>query len=95
MMSVEKPKNFKRSIGKLAKYLGGYKIAIAIVGFCAALGTIFSVISPKIMGRATTALAEGLQKKITGTGGLDFAYIGKILMFTLALYAVSAVFSFD
>ncbi|MBO4390648.1 MAG: ABC transporter ATP-binding protein [Lachnospiraceae bacterium] len=94
MMMVEKPKDFKGSIGKLLKYIGGYKFAIVIVGICAALGTIFSVISPKIMGRATTALAEGLQKKITGTGGLDFEYIAKILMFTLLLYLISCLFSF-
>ena len=46
------------------------------------------------MGKATTALAEGLMNKIAGTGGIDFDYIAKVLLFTLALYVVSAIFMF-
>ena len=46
------------------------------------------------MGKATTALAEGLMKKIAGTGGIDFTRIGKILLLTLGLYLTSTVFNF-
>ena len=90
----DKPKNMKASIGKLFRYVGSYKIAIFIVMIIAALSTIFGVVSPKIMGKATTALAEGLGAKIAGTGGIDFTYIGKILLFVLALYFGSALFNF-
>ena len=60
----------------------------------AAVSTVFSVAGPKVMGKATTALAEGLMNKIAGTGGIDFDYIAKVLLFTLALYVVSAIFMF-
>jgi ATP-binding cassette subfamily B protein len=94
MMPGEKPKNFKASIGKLIRYLGKYWSAIIAVMIFAAVSTVFSVAGPKVMGKATTALAEGLGKKIAGTGSIDFTYIGKILLFTLGLYLCSALFSF-
>lgn len=90
----EKPKDFKGSSKKLIKYLGKYWIAIVIVMIFAAASTVFSVAGPKIMGKATTALAEGLMDKISGTGGIDFDYIAKVLLFTLGLYIISAVFMF-
>lgn len=94
MMPTEKAKNFKGSIGQLLKYMGRYRIAIFIVMIFAAVSTVFSVAGPKVMGKATTALATGLMEKIGGTGGIDFSYIAKILLITLGLYAASAVFSF-
>lgn len=93
-MPVEKAKNFKGTMKNLVKYMGRYKIAILIVMVCAGISAVFSVVGPKIMGKATTALFEGLTKKIAGTGGIDFSYISKILLITLALYAVSAIFAF-
>ena len=79
---------------KLIKYLGRYWAAIIAVMIFAAVSTVFSVAGPKVMGKATTALAEGLMNKIAGTGGIDFDYIAKVLLFTLALYVVSAIFMF-
>ena len=61
---------------------------------CAACSTVFNVAGPKILGKATTALSEGLMEKIRGTGSIDFTKIGKILLFTLGLYLMSALFSF-
>ena len=90
----EKPKNFKNSMKKLISYLGAYKIAIFIVMILAAVATIFSVAGPKIMAKATNKLFDGLMSKIAGTGGIDFGYIGKILLFTLGLYIFSSVVSF-
>ena len=90
----EKPKDFKGSMGKLIRYMGNYWAAIIVVMIFAAVSTVFSVLGPKVMGKATTALADGLMSKITGTGGIDFSYIGKILLITLSLYVASAVFSF-
>jgi hypothetical protein len=93
-MSVDKPKNFRKSLGKLFKYMGRYKYAIFAVMVMAAISTVFSVAGPKVMGKATTELANGLMKKVNGTGGIDFTLIGKILLITLALYVTSVAFSF-
>ena len=93
-MPGEKPKNFRKSLGKLFKYMGRYKYAIFAVMVMAAISTVFSVAGPKVMGKATTELANGLMKKVNGTGGIDFTLIGKILLFTLALYVTSVAFSF-
>lgn len=94
MMPAEKAKDFKGSIGKLIKYVGSYKIAIFIVMIMAAASTVFNVAGPKVLGKATTGLSEGLMRKIAGTGGIDFDYIGKILLIVLGLYVCSAIFNF-
>ncbi|MEE1100378.1 MAG: ABC transporter ATP-binding protein [Agathobacter sp.] len=94
MAPGDKPKDFKGSMKKLINYLGRYWIAIIVVMIFAAISTIFAVAGPKIMGKATTKLAEGLMAKISGTGSIDFDYIAKILLITLGLYAFSACFSF-
>lgn len=93
-MVTEKARDFKGSTKKLIKYLGRYWAAIIAVMIFAAVSTVFSVAGPKVMGKATTALADGLMNKIAGTGGIDFDYIAKVLLFTLALYVVSAIFMF-
>ncbi len=94
MQPGEKPKDFNSSIKKMIRYIGGYKFAILIVMIVAVLSTILNVISPKIMGKATTALSEGLIAKIAGTGGINFERIGQILFLTFLLYVCSAVFRF-
>lgn len=94
MQPGEKPKDFKKSIKKLMSYIGKYKVAIFVVMFFAACSTIFNVAGPKILGKATTALSEGLMTKIQGTGSIDFGKIGSILLFVLGLYLCSAVFNF-
>ncbi len=94
MQPGEKPKDFKASTSKLMKYIGNYKAAIIVVMIFAVCSTIFNVISPKIMGKATTALSEGLVAKIAGTGSIDFQKIGQILLFVLGLYLCSALFNF-
>ena len=93
-MPVEKAKDFKGSIGKLFSYMKRFHGAIVVVMLCAVASTVFSVIGPDIMGKATTSLASGLMEKIQGTGSIDFVYIGKILLFVLGLYLFSALFSF-
>ena len=94
MVPGEKAKDFKKSLKQLLSYLGKFKVAVFIVMIIAALSTVFSVAGPKVMGKATTALSEGLMQKIAGTGGIDFSFISKILLFTLGLYIVSSVFTF-
>ncbi|MCI5958638.1 MAG: ABC transporter ATP-binding protein/permease [Lachnospiraceae bacterium] len=94
MMPAEKAKNFKGSIGKLIAYIGRYKFPILVVMVFAIIGTVFNVVGPKILGKATTELSRGLMAKIAGTGGIDLTKIGRILIFVLGLYVISAVFTF-
>lgn len=94
MVPGEKPKDLKGSIGKLFVYMGSFKIAVFCVMVFAVISTVFNVVGPKILGRATTALSEGLMGKIAKTGGIDFDFIGKILLITLGLYVISSLFNF-
>ena len=94
MQPGEKPKNFKASIKKLIQYIAKYKIGIIVVMLFAACSTVFAVVGPKILGKATTTLTEGLMAKIQRTGSIDFGKIGSILLFVLGLYLLSAIFSF-
>ena len=93
-MPVEKAKDFKGSIGKLFAYMKQYHAAVAVVILCAIASTVFSVIGPDILGKATTELSNGLLAKIQGTGSIDFTKIGQILLFVLGLYLLSTLFSF-
>ena len=94
MVPGEKAKDLKGALGKILRYMGKYKIAVVFVMIIAACSTVFSVLGPKVLGKATTGLAEGLMAKVAGTGGIDFSYIGKVLLFVLGLYLVSSVLSF-
>ena len=89
----EKAKDIKGTTKKLAGLLSKYKIAIIIVIIFAIGSTIFSIVGPKILGNATTEIYTGLMNKISGTGGIDFEKIGKIILFALGLYGVSALFN--
>ena len=93
-MPAEKARDFKGTIGRLLAYSGRYKFALFGVLLFAVGSTVFSVVGPKILGMATTTLFQGLVLKIQGTGGIDFGKIGAILIGLLALYGVSALFSF-
>jgi len=90
---AEKAKDFKGTIRKLLVYLGGYKIGIVLVMICASASALFNILSPKILGKATTALSEGLMRKIAGTGGIDFEAIGKVLLTVMVLYGISGLFA--
>lgn len=92
---VEKAKDFKGTMRTLMSYLAKYKLSIIIV-FIFAIGSVtFSVIGPKILGKATTEIFNGLVGKVSGEGsGIDFEAIKRILIVLVILYIVSAIFSF-
>ena len=90
----EKPNNFKGTIGQLFRYLGRYRLGLALVLVLALASTAFGIVGPKILSTATTELATGLGRKLSGLGGIDFGKIGRILLTVLALYLVSAACSF-
>jgi ATP-binding cassette, subfamily B, multidrug efflux pump len=92
----EKPKDFKGAFSKLVSYLSPYKWQLVMVIIFAIASTIFSIVGPKILGKATTKIFEGLISKISGVegGGIDFEYIGNIIMLLMGLYVLSALFSY-
>ena len=94
MMPGEKAKNFRTTLKNLIDYMGRYKFAVLAVIVFATASTIFSVAGPKVMGMATTELAEGLMRKIQGSGGIDFDRILRILLYTIGLYGFSSAFIF-
>ena len=91
----EKAKDFKGTIKKLGSYLADFKISLILVVIFAIIGTTFSIVGPKILGKATTKIFEGLVEKVTGVegAGIDFDYIGKILIILIGLYIISLLFS--
>jgi ATP-binding cassette subfamily B protein len=95
MRGGEKPQDFKGTMKKLLKYLSVYKVSIIIVFVFAIVSTIFSIVGPKILGKATTKLFEGVVAQIAGTGnGVDFVFIRNIILELLGLYLISAGFSY-
>lgn len=95
MMAGDKAKDFKGTFRQFVKYMGFYKYSVLIVMIFAVCSTVFMIIGPKILGNATTVLAEGIMGMYTGsTEGIDFGKIGEILLFLLGLYVVSSFFSF-
>ena len=93
MQPTEKAKDFKGSMKKLFGYMGRYKFRFILMFIFAVAGTAFNIAGPKILGKATTELFNGLVAKVNGTGGIDFGKIGMILLWTLGLYVASACFS--
>ncbi len=95
MMPGEKPSDFKGTFRKLIKYMREFRLAMLIVLIFSIGSTVFAIIGPKILGRATTRLFEGVISKFSDSAaGIDFAYIGNILIWLLVLYLVSALFNY-
>lgn len=94
MMPGEKAKDFKGTTRKILSYIGRYKIAIVLVMISAVAGTVFNIVGPKVLSKATTEIFNGLVSKVSGGAGIDFHKIGVILLILLGLYCVSALFSF-
>ncbi|MCI1945763.1 ABC transporter ATP-binding protein [Clostridium luticellarii] len=94
IIAGEKAHNFKDTMKKLMGYLGIYKTSITVVVIFAVASTVFSIVGPKILGKATTKLFEGVMAKISGTGSIDFVYIGRIIVLLAVLYAVGSLFAY-
>ena len=93
-MSAEKAKDFKTAMKRLLNYMKRYRLQLAVMMIFAVGSTIFNIVGPKVLGKATTELYEGLVSKISGGAGIDFGKIGEILLFALGLYLISSAFSF-
>ncbi|MHB0876424.1 MAG: ABC transporter ATP-binding protein [Anaerolineae bacterium] len=94
-MKGEKARDFKGTMAKLAGYLSTYKLSLVVVLVFAIGSTVFTIVGPKILGKATTRLFEGVVAQIAGTGsGIDFTYIGNIVLTLAGLYVLSAAFGY-
>jgi len=96
MGKAEKAKDFKGTMSKLFAYLAPYRISIFTVIIFSIASSAFSILGPKVLGKATTKIFEGIVSKVTGVqgAGIDFDYISRILIIMLGLYIISAAFSF-
>ncbi|MFZ5921564.1 MAG: ABC transporter ATP-binding protein [Chloroflexota bacterium] len=94
MMKGDKARDFKGTMSKLIGYLGKYKAAVLVVFVFAVGSAAANIAGPKILGQATTKLFEGVMAQLNGTGSIDFSAIGRIVLLTLGLYLVSAVFAY-
>ncbi|MDO4534379.1 MAG: ABC transporter ATP-binding protein [Clostridium perfringens] len=94
--SPQKAKDFKKAMKSLLSYLKPYRLSLVVVIIFAILSSVFSIVGPKILGNATTEIYTGIMGKILGTNsaGINFEAIGKILLVLLALYILSAGFSY-
>ena len=94
MRKGEKPRDFKGTLKKLIQYLGQYRALIIFIWLLAIASTVFSIAGPKILGKATTKLFEGVMSEIAGSGTIDFTYIGHIIITVLLLYLFSSVLAY-
>jgi len=94
LMAGEKSRDFKGTMKKLIAYLGPYHWPILCVMIFAIVSTILAILGPKVLGNATTALFEGVVKKLTRTGDIDFSKIKTILLTALALYVSSSILQY-
>jgi ATP-binding cassette subfamily B multidrug efflux pump len=94
MMKGEKPRDFKGTMKKLIRYLSPYRLPMLAVFLFAIAATICGIVGPKILGKATTKLFEGVMAQITGSGSIDFVYIGNIILLVTGLYVASSMLSF-
>ncbi|MBE0067979.1 ABC transporter ATP-binding protein [Thermoanaerobacterium thermosaccharolyticum] len=94
MVGGEKANDFKGTMKKLMSYLGDYKFSILFVIIFAAGSAALSIAGPKILSKAITKLYEGVMAKISGTGNIDFNYIGKIILILIGLYLLSSGFGY-
>jgi ATP-binding cassette, subfamily B, multidrug efflux pump len=91
----ERARNFRGTIGRLMEYLREYRLSIIIVLLFAIASTVFSIVGPKILGQATTKLFEGVVGQLSGSdAGIDFEYIGNIILLLAVLYMIASVFSY-
>ncbi len=89
-----KARDFRGSMARLFQTLKPYRLAFIIVGIFAIASTVFNIVGPKMLGRATTTLFEGVIAQIAGTGSIDFEAIGEILLTMAALYLMSSAFGY-
>lgn len=89
----QKAKNFKKTLKQLLSYLKDYKLAMFFVIVFAIGSTVLLIVGPKILGNITTEIFNGLMRKVTNTGGIDFDVINHTVIILIGLYLISTLFS--
>ncbi len=90
---MEKPKDFKGSVKKLLSALKPWRVQLGMAALLSILSASITIFGPKVLGNATTEIFTGVMRKVQGTGGIDFAAIGRVLLLLIGLYLISSLFS--
>jgi ATP-binding cassette subfamily B protein len=95
-MPTQKARNFKATMRRLVGYLHPHRAALVVVILAGAVGTVFSVVGPKLLGMVTTKIFEGFLARARGVpgGGVDFDYVGRLLAILIALYLIASAFQY-
>ncbi|HTP02769.1 MAG TPA: ABC transporter ATP-binding protein [Anaerolineales bacterium] len=94
-VQAAKAKDSRKTLRTLTRYLEPYQVKIIIVMVFAALSSVFSIVGPKLLGKVTTKLAEGLIAYYSGTAlYMDFAYMGRLIVLLISLYLISMIFAY-
>ncbi|MCR5701624.1 MAG: ABC transporter ATP-binding protein/permease [Lachnospiraceae bacterium] len=91
---VEKPKDFNGTFKKLMEYISKYHGLLIFVAILTTASTVFNILGPKVLGRATTEIFNGLVSKLSGGAGIDFTKLGKIVLILVGLYFFSMIMSY-
>ncbi len=87
---MEKPKDFKGSVKKLLSALKPWRVQLGMAALLSILSASITIFGPKVLGNATTEIFTGVMRKVQGTGGIDFAAIGQVLLLLIGLYLISS-----
>lgn len=94
MVAAEKPQNFKKTMKKLLNYISRYNVLLVVVAIFTIGSTVFNIIGPKVLGKATTEIFNGLMSKFQGGSGIDFEKIGQIVLIMVGIYALSMLMGY-
>lgn len=94
MVVTEKPKNFKKTMKNLIDYISRYHVMLVVVAIFTVGSTVFNIIGPKVLGKATTEIFNGLMSKLQGGSGIDFEKIGQIVLIMVGIYGLSMLMGY-
>ena len=88
----EKAKDFGGTMKKLLRYISRYKVSIILVLVFAVGGVLLNIYGPKVLMYANEAIVDGVVEMVSGVpgGGIDFVYVGRILLILLGMYLLSS-----
>ena len=94
MVATEKPKDFGKTMKKLINYISKYHVILIVVAIFTIGSTVFDIVGPKVLGKATTEIFKGLMSKLQGGAGIDFERIGQIVLIMVGIYGLSMLMGY-
>lgn len=94
MVATEKPKDFGKTMKKLINYISKYHVILIVVAIFTIGSTVFNIVGPKVLGKATTEIFKGLMSKLQGGAGIDFERIGQIVLIMVGIYGLSMLMGY-